>query len=237
MAFVKGMYNYGERQFDVTRTSPASVRIGLNCDYHDHEDFIVGKIEGEEGWGVGRKASGYPHDGHTFLEAVQHCAARLSEECDSQNAVDEIDDFFEAEVIPALKDRLDALAEFVPRFESPDFQFGQMEVKPGIMPSYSFSDDALRFIQVCTDMKWVQPFDWGEWKESSEAVQLRDEPGALEAATPEQLERLLTVLIRQERFVDGALESAFESGLLVGILKRAAALAKDTALEWEDDLA
>ena len=237
MAFVKGMYNYGERQFDVTRTSPASVRIGLNCGYHDHEDFIVGKIEGGEGWGVGRKASGYPHDGHTFLEAVQHCVAMLSEECDSQNAVDEIDDFFEAEVIPALKDRLDALAEFVPRFESPDFQFGQMEVKPGIMPSYSFSDDALRFIRVCTDMKWVQPFDWGEWMESSEAVQLRDEPGALEDATPEQLELLLTVLIRQERFVDGALESAFESGLLVRILKRAAALAKDTALEREDDLA
>ena len=153
MDFVKGMYNYGERQFDATRTSPTSVRIGLNCGYHDHEAFIVGK-----------------HDGHTFLEAVQHCAAMLSEECDS----------FKGEVIPALKDRLNALAEFVPRFESSDFQFGQMEVKPGIMSSYSFSDDALRFIRVCTDMKWVQPpLDWGEWKGSSEAVHLRDEPGAL----------------------------------------------------------
>ena len=66
-------------------------------------------------------------------------------------------------------------------------------------------------------------------------MQLRDEPGVLEDATPEQLERLLTVLIRQERFVDGALESAFESGLLVRILKRAAVLAKDTALEVEDE--
>ena len=208
----------------------------MNCGFYDHEDFIIVKIEGEEGWGVRRKSSGYPHDGHTFLEAIQHCAAMLSEECDSQYAVVEIDDFFETDVIPALKDRLDALAEFVSRFESSDFQFGQMEVKPGTMPSYSFSDDALRFIRVCTDMKWVQPFDWGEWKESSEAVQLCDEPGALEDATPEQLERLLTVLIRQERFVDGALESAFESGLLARVLKRAAILAKGTALEREDDL-
>ena len=203
----------------------------MNCGYHDHKDFVVSKIEGGEVWGVGRESYGYLHDGHTFLEAVQHCATMLSEECDSQNAVLEVDEFFETEVIPALKDRLDALAEFIPRFESSDFQFGQMVIEPGIMPYYSFSDDALSFIQVCTDMKWVQPFDWGEWKETSEAAQLRDEPGALEDATPEQLERLLTVLIRQERFVDGVLDSAFESGLLVGILNRAAALAKDTALE------
>ena len=68
-------------------------------------------------------------------------------------------------------------------------------------------------------------------------MRLRAEPSVLEAATPEQLQRLLTVLIRQERFVDGALESAFESGLLVRILRRVAALAEDPALEWEDDLA
>ena len=236
MAFVKGRYKYRGRQFDVTRTSPASVRIGLNCSDHDHEDFIVGKVEGEEGWGVRRQAYGYPNDCHTFPEAVQRSAVMLSEECDSQNAVAEVDDFFEGEVILALKTRLDALAEFLPSFESPDFEFGHFVFEPGGFPFYSFSDDALRFIDVCTGMKWVIPFDWVEWKESTEAVHLRDEPGALEAATLEQLQRLLTVLIRQERFVDGALESAFESGLLVRILKRAAALAEDPDLEVEDDI-
>ena len=237
MAFAEGLYNYMGRQFDVTRTSPASVKIGLNCGDHDHEDFIVGKIEGEEGWGVGRRVSGYPHDGHTFLEAVHHCADMLSEECDSQNAVVEVDEFFETEVIPLLKDRLNALAEFLPTLESPDFEFGHLVVEPGVFPYYSFSDDSSRFIHVCNEMKWVIPFDWSEWKESPEAVRLRAEPSVLEAATPEQLQRLLTVLIRQERFVDGALESAFESGLLVRILRRVAALAEDPALEWEDDLA
>ena len=236
MASVKGMYEYSGRQFDVTRTSPDSVKIGLNCGDHDHEDYIVGTIEGEVGWVVGRKASGYPRDGDTFLEAVQHCAAMLSEECDSLNTVAEVDEFFDNEVVPALKDRLDALAEFLPRFESPDFEFGHMTNRPGTMPYYSFSDDALLLIRVCNDMKWVQPFDWGKWKESPEAAHLRDDPAALEAATADQLQRLLTVLIRQDRFVEGALGSAFESGFLVRILRRAAVLAEDPELERTDDL-
>ena len=36
----------------------------------------------------------------------------------------------------------------------------------------------------------------------------------------------LTVLIRQDRFVEGALASAFKSGLLTGIVRRAAAMVR-----------
>lgn len=40
----------------------------------------------------------------------------------------------------------------------------------------------------------------------------------------EQLAKLLTVVIRQDRFVKGALNGAFESGLLTAIAGRAAEL-------------
>lgn len=55
-------------------------------------------------------------------------------------------------------------------------------------------------------------------------LRLRDDTSVLEQTTPEELERLLTVLFRQERFYEGTLENAYESGLLVRILRRTARL-------------
>ena len=230
-ARVKRTYQYRDEQFGVTRTSPDSATIELECEDHDHEVYIVGRIEGDTGWGVGTKDHGYPLRDASFVEAVQHCAAELSEECtalDADSAISEVDLFFETESTPRLKDRLNALAEFVEAFESPGFEFGHMASPPGTMPHYVLSEVASDFIKVCYDMKWVQPnFDWGAWKDSDEAARLRDEPSTLEKATPEQLERLLTVLIRQDRFVEGALGHAFESGLLLRTVRRAGVLASD----------
>ena len=98
------------------------------------------------------------------------------------------------------------------------------------MPFYSHSDDASDFVEVCYRTKWVQPFDWSEWMGSPEAINLRDDAAAMECASAELLQKLLqkllTVVIRQDRFADGALASAFESGLLVRILRRAAVLSQ-----------
>lgn len=105
MAIEKGIYEHDGRQFVVTRTSPDSVKIGLDCIDHDHEDYIVGRIEGDKGWGLGRKDSGSFHDGD-FLEALERCTSELSKECDSLDAIEQVDDFFSTEVIPTLRDRL-----------------------------------------------------------------------------------------------------------------------------------
>jgi hypothetical protein len=70
----------------------------------------------------------------------------------------------------------------------------------------------------------LQGFDWLAWNGTPEATQLHECPGVLERATPEQLARLLPVLIRQDRFVEGALAMAYEDGLLVRIFRRAASL-------------
>ncbi len=135
-----------------------------------------------------------------------------------------------------MKDRLNALAEFLPIFETPDFEFGHFVDEPGTFGYYNFSDDASRFIAVCYEMKWVNLcFDWSAWKESPEALQLFGDRTALESATPDQMQNLLTVAIRQDRFVEGALASAFESGLLVRILRRAAVLAEEPELKGSDD--
>ena len=67
-------------------------------------------------------------------------------------------------------------------------------------------------------------FDWPSWKDTPEALGLRDDPKVLKQATSVQLAKLLTVLIRQDRFVEGALAGAYNSGLLTAVLRRAEGL-------------
>jgi uncharacterized protein DUF6508 len=67
------------------------------------------------------------------------------------------------------------------------------------------------------------------WEESPEAVSLRDGPEGLRSATPEQLAYLLSVCVYEDRVKEGALLSAFESGLLIRILERAAIILSEMA--------
>jgi hypothetical protein len=130
-----------------------------------------------------------------------------------------------------LQERLQALANFLPIFEQPGFEFGEWSENPKsesgviVLPHYSWSDAAQSFVSMAYDMGWVLlDYAWPAWKGTDEAINLRDDPAALAAAAPEQLARLLTVLIRQDRYIEGALGSAYKSGLLTGIVRRAAAL-------------
>ena len=78
-------------QFEITRTSPDSATVNINCGGHEHQDFIVGLWENEAGgWVVGRKEAGFPHEGD-FLEAVEHAGDLLIQEC---QAMSQIDRFF-----------------------------------------------------------------------------------------------------------------------------------------------
>jgi hypothetical protein len=131
-------------------------------------------------------------------------------------------------------DRLAGLAAFLPVFQSPGFEFGHWgggEKTTGgatQMPYYVLSDEAAAFVQAAYDFGWVLPsFDWSAWKDTPEAMRLRDDPDALAAASAEQRTRLVTVLIRQNRFVEGGLASAFDSGLLTAIVARAEPLMGD----------
>ena len=135
---------------------------------------------------------------------------------------------------PSLQERLDRLASFLPVFEAPGFTFAiwqaSKESEPGVftMPNCILSEPASEFIHTAYAMEWVLPdFDWPSWKDTPEARQLRDDPDALRRATVVQLARLLTVLIRQDRYIEGALAGAYDSGLLTAILRRADVLRRE----------
>jgi hypothetical protein len=124
---------------------------------------------------------------------------------------------------------LAALAAFATIFSEPGFTFGEWRggtENDGVItiPWFDLSPEALRFVQTIHQSGWVQEFDWPAWSQTPEAIALRDDPSALEEASPEQLSLLLTSLIRGDRFSAGTLAWAFDHGLLFRIAQRAAAL-------------
>ena len=113
---------------------------------------------------------------------------------------------------------LEALAAWQERFRDPAFEFARW---------FRLTDEARRFVQDCYDHGWIlDDLDWAAWASSAEAQRLRDEPGALAAAAPGDLARLLTSVVRGDRFNEGDLLAAWESGLLRGVVDRAARLAE-----------
>jgi len=116
-----------------------------------------------------------------------------------------------------LEERLRGLADFVAVFERPGFEFQRKSEGPYAV----YSPEAHRFMEAVSELRWVQPFDWPAWMDTDEARALERLEG-LASATPEQLSRVLTVLARQDRFVEGTLGSAFRSGYLLATCRRAA---------------
>jgi hypothetical protein len=133
----------------------------------------------------------------------------------------------------SIKQRLRKVATFSTVFKQKGFRFGKMvtkDVDTGefTMPYYTFSKKADAFIKTCYECGLVlSDFDWGTWKGTAEALELRDNRDAIARATADQIAKLLTVLIRLECFCAGSLAGVFKSGLLGAILRRAVALAHD----------
>lgn len=121
------------------------------------------------------------------------------------------------------------IAAFGEVFDAPGFSFGTWEPSrqttdgAWTMPYYVFSSAAREFLATLV----VDPsVDWPAWASTAEAQRLRD-VAAVADATPEQLVKLMTWIVRSDRFVEGSIEGAYESGVLGAIIARAAELAKE----------
>jgi len=132
-----------------------------------------------------------------------------------------------------LVDRLRELADLEPVLASAtEADFGTWSTPPPKgdvlhLPQYAFGAAGEAFLAVVGRGGWVFPFDWGAWLATPEGAALHGD-GAAEAvvrATPLQLARLLTAIVRSDRFVEGSIAGAFGSGLLLAIARRAGALA------------
>ncbi len=125
---------------------------------------------------------------------------------------------------------LRGLAAYLPRFQASDFEFGRWEppaVDDGVtsLGFYVLSDEAVAFIESAYTLGWVFDFDWMKWASTEEAKRLHRDRDLLAAADGKQISKLLTAIVRNDRFGEGSLAEAYESGLLTAILGRVTVLA------------
>lgn len=129
--------------------------------------------------------------------------------------------------------RLEALASFAPRLRDPGASFGSFtvpgrgETSHGLtqLPYWSYSVLAEEFIDMAYQSGWIDTnFDWGEWQDTAEGKRLLSNPAAILEADATQLLKLMTAILRSDRFVEGGLGKAFETGIITAITERAAAL-------------
>lgn len=129
-----------------------------------------------------------------------------------------------------LVDRLQTLADLVPVLESAEADFGHWETPPPVdgmyrLPYYEFGPTADAFTSAVARGGWmVIGFDWGAWLATDQGRAISEQPEALASADADQLAWLLTAIIRSDRFTEGSIAGAFESGLLARIAHRAASL-------------
>lgn len=132
-----------------------------------------------------------------------------------------------------LRKALAALAEFAAELSSPDFSPGEFvaaEVpsEGTIILGYSdISPKALAFVDAAYQYGWIQPFAWVDWRESDEAEKLLNDRAYLAQASVEELSRLLTAIVRQDRFLDGVLLGEFRNGLMAAVARRAQVLVSE----------
>jgi hypothetical protein len=120
--------------------------------------------------------------------------------------------------------RIDSLLAFLREFESDtpigEWRGGDRNADGSItVPYFEPSDFLLRFRAACSAGGWVRSdFDWGAWQD--EAIKYVQDPDLLAQADVDTIERLLTLHIRRDRFNDGHLAWAVESGHIIAILRR-----------------
>lgn len=123
-------------------------------------------------------------------------------------------------------DQLSRLAGALSMLERAGLEFGHWaggDTRPDgsiTMPYYDFSAEARTIIAALP----VIVFDWPAWKDTDEGGALLADHDRVAEATPDQLVKLSTTLVRADRFTDGTLAWAFESGLLLAMARRARAL-------------
>ncbi len=127
-------------------------------------------------------------------------------------------------------ERLRRLAAYEPVFGDPSFSPGTWEGgrpdEHGVirMPWFSYNDTVDRFHRELAAARWVYPFDWPVWAATPEGGRLVSDPAAIATASAADLAKVLTSIVRGDRFHEGAFAAAFERGTIAAITRRAAEL-------------
>jgi len=114
------------------------------------------------------------------------------------------------------------LLDLIPMIESTN-KFGELigglNEETGVITLPQYKEDIVvsQFLEIVYKIPIIINFDWGSWDEGRQIV--RNESFDFDKLDIPTKCKLITAIVRNDRFCDGALVSAFESGIILKILK------------------
>ena len=136
-----------------------------------------------------------------------------------------------SEPLPLTPTQLRCLADWLPILEAPGFNAGHWEGgradEHGViqMPWFEYDQGLADWPGTCEgETLVVIGFDWMAWMATAEAQAFARDPHAIARASATDLARLVTAIRRGDRFTEGNIAGAFESGVLAAISRRAGTL-------------
>ena len=108
------------------------------------------------------------------------------------------------------------LIELIPKVESTS-KFGEWEEENILFPYCIEAPIVSEFLHIVYRLPIIISFDWGAWEEGRK-IASNDDFDLDTLDLPAKC-KLITSIVRSDRFCEGTLVSAFESGLILRILK------------------
>ena len=122
---------------------------------------------------------------------------------------------------PVTMENLEKIAGYLTVF-SQQREFGHWEggeLEDGTLqfPYVVYSKEVDEFLSLLYESHFLVTFDWSSWDDGRELTQDRDRLAQADLLT---LRMLMTVIVRNDRFHEGALLNAIKDGLIAAILQR-----------------
>ena len=108
------------------------------------------------------------------------------------------------------------LIELIPKIENSS-KFGEWEEEDILFPYCIEAPIVSQFLHIVYRLPIIISFDWGAWEEGRK-IASNDDFDLDTLDLPAKC-KLITAIVRSDRFSEGTLVSAFESGLILRILK------------------
>jgi hypothetical protein len=129
--------------------------------------------------------------------------------------------------VTVTTEKMDELLRFLPAFEDPDRAYVKgwgggettADGKAIQVPYPIYCDDVLEFYTLAGQAHWAD-YQYSPWQ----AYDMLSDDGFIATASFDQLRTMLTYCVRGERFGDGHWAQMLESGRIVAILRRLAAI-------------
>lgn len=135
------------------------------------------------------------------------------------------------EQTPIDIDTLHSLVSFLPYFSAKGifgtWEGGKQTDGTFQMPYVIYDQKVIEFRTLLYESGFMVVFDWGSWDEGRE---IASDPARVSDVDLLTLRMLMTAIVRNDRFCEGAFLGAIQGGLIAAILKQLEVLTKENKI-------